>query len=42
MWFDDDDDDDDNDNVIDNDNSNSVVQSDLHFCLKFLNNVNYI
>ena len=33
MWYDDDD---------DNNNSNSVVQSELHFCLKFLNNVNCI
>ena len=37
MWYDDDD-----DNVIDNNNSNSVVQSELHFGLKFLNNINYI
>ena len=41
MWYDDYDDDD-NDNVIDNNNSNSVVQSELLFCLKFLNNINYI
>ena len=31
----------DNDNVIDNNNSNSVVQSESHFCLKFLNNINH-